>query len=143
MLFRSVGVPPQPPYLNGVVVGTCALAPPALLTALLRIERERGRERPYPGAPRTLDLDIVLMGDLVVRRPGLDVPHPRFRERRFVLEPLAAVAPELPDPVTGRTAGRLLAALGPPCAADQSLRRRASRLQAPGPADARYRNRKQ
>ena len=109
-----VGVPPQPPYLNGVAVGRCALAPPALLAALLRVERARGRARPYPGAARTLDLDLVLSGDLVVRRPGLQVPHPRFRERRFVLEPLAAVAPDLADPVTGRTMRELLAALGPP-----------------------------
>lgn len=108
-----VGVPPQPPYLNGAVVGACPLAPTALLVHLMRIERERGRDRPYPGAPRTLDLDIVLMGDLVVRRSDLQVPHPRFRARRFVLEPLAAIAPDLGDPVTGRTARELLAALGP------------------------------
>lgn len=138
-----VGVPPQPDYLNGAVVGRCRLSPPALLAALMRIERERGRERPYPGAARTLDLDIVLMGDLVIRRPDLDVPHPRFRERRFVLEPLAAIAPELTDPVTGRTMRELLAALrstpptpGPPTVPDQRLPRRASRLQAPGPEAA-------
>ena len=107
-----VGVPPQPAYLNGAVVGACALAPTALLARLMRIERERGRDRPHPGAARTLDLDIVLMGDLVVRRPDLQVPHPRFRERRFVLEPLAAIAPDLVDPVTGRTTRELLAAFG-------------------------------
>ena len=132
-----LGVSSQPDYLNGAVVGRCALAPAGLLAVLMRIERERGRERPYPGAARTLDLDIILMGDLVVCEKGLDVPHPRFRERRFVVEPLAAIAPELTDPVTGRTIRELLAALGPPCAADQFLPSRASRLQAPGPADAR------
>ena len=113
-----VGVASQPLYLNGAVVGACALEPPALLAALMRIERARGRERPWPGAARTLDLDIVLMGDLVLGSPGLDVPHPRFRERRFVLEPLAAVAPELADPVTGRTMRELLRALADPSAAD-------------------------
>ena len=132
-----VGVPPQPDYLNGAVAGGCSCAPEALLAALMRIERERGRERPYAGAARTLDLDLVLMGDLVVRRPGLDLPHPRFRERRFVLEPLAAVAPDLTDPITGRTMRELLAALDASAPDDQSLRSTASRLQAPGPAAAR------
>ena len=132
-----VGVPPQPDYLNGAVVGRCRLAPPALLAALMHLERERGRQRPYPGAARTLDLDLILMGDLVIRRPHLKLPHPRFRERRFVLEPLAAVAPDMKDPLTGRTMRELLAALDAAAAAGQSLRRRASRLQAPGPADAR------
>lgn len=132
-----VSVPPQPHYLNGAVAGRCSWAPEALLAALLRIERERGRERPCPGAARTLDLDLILMGGLVVRRPGLDLPHPRFRERRFVLEPLAAVAPDLTDPITGRSMRELLAALGAPASAAQSLRSSASRLQAPGPAAAR------
>ncbi|MCY4122709.1 MAG: 2-amino-4-hydroxy-6-hydroxymethyldihydropteridine diphosphokinase, partial [Acidobacteria bacterium] len=81
------------------------------------------------------DLDLVLMGDLVLRQPDLEVPHPRFRERRFVLEPLAAIAPGLTDPVTGRSMHELLRAME--SSADQSLRSRASRLQAPGPADAR------
>ena len=102
---------PQPDYLNGVVVGECALSPCGFLDALLEIERARGRVRPYPGAPRTLDLDLVVMGDLVVRLPDVEVPHPRFRRRRFVLEPLAAIAPDLIDPVTGRTMQRLYADL--------------------------------
>ena len=71
----------------------------------------RGRERPFPGAARTLDLDLVLFGDRVVDEPGLQVPHPRFRERRFVLEPLAEIAPELVDPVTGKTVEELLGGL--------------------------------
>ncbi len=132
-----VGVPSQPRYLNGAVVGWCRHAPASLLAALLRIETERGRQRPHPGAARTLDLDLILMGDLVVHQPHLDVPHPRFRERRFVLEPLVRVAAGLIDPVTGRSMRELLDALESSSAADQSLRRRASRLHAPGGVAAR------
>lgn len=101
----------QPRYLNGVVVGWSPRAPAELLPQLLAIEAARGRTRPARDAARTLDLDLVLAGDLVVSTPGLTVPHPRFRERRFVLEPLAAVAPELIDPVTGLSVRALLARL--------------------------------
>jgi 2-amino-4-hydroxy-6-hydroxymethyldihydropteridine diphosphokinase len=99
---------PQAMFLNAAAVGYTALKPRALLDALLAIEQERGRERPYLNAPRTLDLDLILAGDTVAVEPGLVLPHPRFRERRFVLEPLAAVAPELRDPVSGRTVAELL-----------------------------------
>ena len=99
-------------FLNAAAVGSTALAPRAILDALLAIEQERGRERPYVNAPRTLDLDLILLGDVVLEEPGLVVPHPRFRERRFVLEPLAAVAPELQDPVSGKTVSALLSELG-------------------------------
>jgi 2-amino-4-hydroxy-6-hydroxymethyldihydropteridine diphosphokinase len=108
---------PQAMYLNAAAVGETALAPRALLEALLAIELERGRERPYLNAPRTLDLDLILAGDTVVEEPGLVLPHPRFRERRFVLEPLAAVAPELRDPVSGRTVAELLSAAAAAAAA--------------------------
>jgi 2-amino-4-hydroxy-6-hydroxymethyldihydropteridine diphosphokinase len=101
---------PQAMFLNAAAVGNTALAPRAILDALLAIEQERGRERPYVNAPRTLDLDLILLGDVVLEEPGLVVPHPRFRERRFVLEPLAAVAPELRDPVSGKTVAELLSA---------------------------------
>lgn len=100
--------PTDPLYLNAVVVGSTALAPRALLDELLRVERLRGRTRPQAGAPRTLDLDLILLGRDIVHEPGLQVPHPRFRERRFVLEPLAEVAPDLVDPVTGLTMRELL-----------------------------------
>jgi len=102
---------PQPLYLNAAAVGETALAPKQLLDALLAIEGLRGRERPHRNAPRTLDLDLILYEDEVIDAPGLIVPHPRFRERRFVLEPLAEVAPDLRDPVSGKTVRELLAAL--------------------------------
>jgi 2-amino-4-hydroxy-6-hydroxymethyldihydropteridine diphosphokinase len=106
-----VGVAPQPAFLNAAAIGLAACGPHELLEALLRIEAERGRERPYPGAPRTLDLDLILFGAAILDEPGLVVPHPRFRERGFVLEPLAAVAPDMRDPVTGLSVRELLARL--------------------------------
>ena len=105
------GAADAPRFLNAVAVGTARADPDALLTRLLAIETARHRTRPYPGAPRTLDLDLILMGDLVVDRPGLTIPHPRFRGRAFVLEPLAALAPDVVDPVTGLTMDALLARL--------------------------------
>jgi 2-amino-4-hydroxy-6-hydroxymethyldihydropteridine diphosphokinase len=106
---EPVGMPPAAPsFLNAAAVGETTLSPRALLDALLDIERARGRERPFVNAPRTLDLDLVLFGDAVVEEPGLTVPHPRFRGRRFVLEPLAEIAPGLVDPVSGRSIADLL-----------------------------------
>ena len=103
---------PQALFLNAAAVGDTTMSARALLDALLAIEHERGRERPYANAPRTLDLDVILFGDAIVEEPGLKVPHPRFRERRFVLQPLAEVAPDLRDPVSGKTIAELLAAVG-------------------------------
>ena len=100
---EPVGVGLQPRFLNAALIGFTSLSPEDLLYQLLRIEQARGRERPHPGAPRTLDLDLVLYGDAVLSQPGLRVPHPRFRERRFVLEPLAEIAPGWRDPETGLT----------------------------------------
>ena len=105
---EGAGLESQPLYLNSAVTGESALSPRELLDALLQIERDFGRERPYPGAPRTLDLDLVLAGDEVVSEAGLTVPHPRFRTRFFVLGPLAEVAPDLVDPVTGLQVWELL-----------------------------------
>jgi 2-amino-4-hydroxy-6-hydroxymethyldihydropteridine diphosphokinase len=104
-----VGVSPdQPRYLNGVVAGTTTLSARELLEALLAIEQAAGRTRPSPMAPRTLDLDLILFGKERIAEPGLTVPHPRFRERLFVLEPLADLAPDLVDPESGRTISDLL-----------------------------------
>ena len=103
----------QPNVLNAAVVGVTALGAHALLERLLAIELDFGRTRPYGGAPRTLDLDLILYGGAIIDEPGLQVPHPRFRERRFVLEPLAEIAPDWRDPVTGLSIGELLGATGP------------------------------
>ena len=97
----------QPRYLNGVVVGDTSLTARDLLNEMLAIERDAGRTRPSPMAPRTLDLDLILFGGEQIEEPGLEVPHPRFRERLFVLEPLAEIAPGLVDPVTGETISAL------------------------------------
>jgi 2-amino-4-hydroxy-6-hydroxymethyldihydropteridine diphosphokinase len=97
------GPPDAPLYLNEVVVGSTTIAPRSLLDALLAIEREAGRERPFLDAPRTLDLDLILYGDFVIDEPGLTVPHPRFRDRAFVLDPLSEIAADWVDPVSGLT----------------------------------------
>ena len=98
----------QPRFLNGAATGESELSARAVLDALLAVEQRLGRERPYIGAPRTIDLDLILYGDSVINEPGLMVPHPRFRERRFVLQPLAEIAADWIDPVTGKTIGELL-----------------------------------
>jgi 2-amino-4-hydroxy-6-hydroxymethyldihydropteridine diphosphokinase len=83
-----IGGPPQPDYLNAVALIETRLAPLTLLDELHRIEAEAGRVRDVRFGPRTLDLDILLWGDRQIHEPGLDVPHPRLTERRFVLDPL-------------------------------------------------------
>ena len=98
-------------YLNAAVVGHTQLSARDLLDRLLEIEEERGRMRPYPMAPRTLDLDLIFYGQEIITESGLLVPHPAFREREFVLRPLAEIAPEMVDPVTGKTVAELGRAL--------------------------------
>lgn len=98
---------PQPPYLNGVVVGETTLSPRELLAVMHAIEAHEGRERVSYHAARTLDLDLILYGAQIIAEPGLTVPHPRYRQRNFVLAPLKSVAPELVDPATGQCVGEM------------------------------------
>jgi 2-amino-4-hydroxy-6-hydroxymethyldihydropteridine diphosphokinase len=99
-----VGFLDQPQFLNGVVELETALTPRALLETLLELECVFGRDRSAssPQGPRTLDLDLLVYGDETISEPGLEVPHPRLRERRFVLEPLAELDPTLEVPEMGR-----------------------------------------
>jgi 2-amino-4-hydroxy-6-hydroxymethyldihydropteridine diphosphokinase len=97
-----VGIVDQPPFLNAAVAIDTELEPRALLDLLLAVERELGRTRDGPRfGPRTIDLDLLLYGDESVAEPGLTVPHPRLHERRFVLEPLAELDPDLVVPEKG------------------------------------------
>jgi 2-amino-4-hydroxy-6-hydroxymethyldihydropteridine diphosphokinase len=109
-LYRSapVGYEAQPDFVNAVAALDTALAPGVLLEGLQGIERRHGRERSFPNAPRTLDLDLLLYGEDRIARPGLSVPHPRMHERAFVLRPLAEIAPDALVPGLG-TAAELLA----------------------------------
>ena len=115
----AVGLPgsdPGGPYLNAAAVLETRLAPLELLEALHGIERSRGRDRSTEKArwlARPLDLDILLYGNQVVNLPGLTIPHPRMHQRRFVLGPLATIAPDWRVPTVGRTVRELLEALGP------------------------------
>jgi len=110
--YRSapVGYEDQPEFLNAVAALDTRLAPGVLLEGLQGIERRNGRERSFPNAPRTLDLDLLLFGEEQIARPGLTVPHPRMHERAFVLQPLLELDPEISVPGKG-----LASALLPAC----------------------------
>jgi 2-amino-4-hydroxy-6-hydroxymethyldihydropteridine diphosphokinase len=102
-----VGVVEQPPFLNGAVALETDLPPRELLEMLLAVERGLGRERRERWGPRTIDLDLLLYGDETIDEPGLTVPHPRLHERRFALQPLLELDPELAIPGRGRVADLL------------------------------------
>ena len=97
-----VGYEDQPRFLNAVVRCRAALEPEEWVATCLHVEREMGRIRSFPNAPRRIDLDVLLVGDRVVDAPGVQVPHPRMPDRAFVLVPLLELDPELVDPRTGR-----------------------------------------
>lgn len=102
-LYRTapVGYLDQPDFINAVAAVETALAPHALLAALRALEQQHGRVREFKNAPRTLDLDVLLYGDVCLDDETLTLPHPRMHERAFVLAPLAEIAPDTPIPGRG------------------------------------------
>ena len=121
---EPVGYAEQPRFVNAVLALETELNPQALLDALMRIEKEFGRDRvnAVPNGPRTLDLDILLFGDYLVDEPGLRIPHPRLAERAFVLEPLNEIAPEAVEPRSGSMISELLGKLGHAAAGNAVVR---------------------
>lgn len=105
-LYRTkpVGYADQPDFVNAIAEIETCLSPDELLDASLEIERKHGRNRTFKNAPRTLDLDILLYGNMVSAEPRLTLPHPRMHERAFVLVPLAEIAPDCMIPGRGRVA---------------------------------------
>ncbi|TVQ49031.1 MAG: 2-amino-4-hydroxy-6-hydroxymethyldihydropteridine diphosphokinase [Gloeocapsa sp. DLM2.Bin57] len=104
---KAIG-PIQPDYLNGCAILEVTLTPEELLTKLLEVEAKFGRVRTLKWGPRTLDLDLLLYGDIILETPSLQIPHPRMHQRAFVLVPLAEIAPDWIDPVSQKAIASLL-----------------------------------
>jgi 2-amino-4-hydroxy-6-hydroxymethyldihydropteridine diphosphokinase len=110
-------------FLNLAACGETELEPREILAIGAAVEESLGRERTVPAGPRTIDIDLLLLGERIVAEPGCEVPHPRLHLRRFVLEPLAEIAPEARHPILDLTVGEMLARL-----TDGSRVRRAGRI---------------
>lgn len=108
---EPVGNPSHPKFLNIAVKAETALEPSSLLLLLKGIERKMGRVPGPRNAPRTIDIDIIIHGDKVIKTPNLVIPHPRFSERAFVLVPLKEIEPQLKDPLTGKGIDTLIKSL--------------------------------
>jgi 2-amino-4-hydroxy-6-hydroxymethyldihydropteridine diphosphokinase len=120
---EPMGLALQPWFLNCVVAMETALMPQQFLARALTIEQELGRRRTQPKGPRVIDIDILLFGSSVVEAPELIIPHPAMHERRFVLEPLAELAPDLRHPVLKKTIREMLHALPPQTGVVRKLER--------------------
>src|ERR1700722_11628040 len=105
---EPIGFREQRWFVNLVAEFETELFPKQLLRRIQKIELDLGRRRTVKNGPRTIDIDILLYGNFVVKMEGLEIPHPRYRERRFTLAPLAELSPSLKDPVTGRTMAEML-----------------------------------
>lgn len=108
---EPIGLREQRWFLNQVAEFSTTLFPLQLIRRIQKVERELGRARSIPNGPRTIDIDILLYAGAIVTTKTLEIPHPRYRERRFTLAPLAELNPSMRDPVTGKTMAELLAAL--------------------------------
>jgi 2-amino-4-hydroxy-6-hydroxymethyldihydropteridine diphosphokinase len=108
---EPIGLREQPWFLNLAAEFETALFPRQLLHRIRKVEKDLGRRRTVPNGPRTIDIDILLYGAFAVHTDELEVPHPRYRERRFTLAPLAELNPHLRDPVTHKTVGEMLSSL--------------------------------
>jgi 2-amino-4-hydroxy-6-hydroxymethyldihydropteridine diphosphokinase len=95
-------------FLNQILQANTRLSPEILLECCLEVETDLGRERLFPKGPRSIDIDVLLYGDLIINTPKIQIPHPRMHLRRFVLEPLATIAPEMVHPTTQKTISTLL-----------------------------------
>ena len=116
---EPMGFSDQPWFLNQVAEFETELQPPQALHLIQAVEKNLGRKREIVNGPRTIDIDILLFGDVIMKTAELTIPHPRYRERRFVLEPLLELNPTLADPETGQTVAAMLDAVH-----GQAVRRR-------------------